>query len=100
MTPSLAAAQPHVARAGDEGAASPRGNVVPILLVFKVKVSSDAAEIQGLIERLVLVTAGASMFGVQVRELRAILLDPGKRVFQQDDEIGYEGRQGKGCLLN
>lgn len=65
-----------------------------------MKISSNPTEIQRLIEGLILITAGACTFGVQVRELRAVLLNPGKRVFHEDDEMGYEKRQGKGCLLN
>lgn len=64
-----------------------------------LKISSNRAEFQRLIEGLILITAGACMFGVQVGELRTILLNPGKRVFHKDDEMAYERRQGKGCLL-
>lgn len=75
-------------------------HVVPVLLDFKRKISSNPAEIQRIIERLILIMAGACTFGVQVRELRAILLNPGKRVFHEDNGMGYGRRQGRGCLLN
>lgn len=49
-------------RAGGGGAVSQPDNVVPILLVFKVKTSSNPAEIQRLMEGLILLTAGACTF--------------------------------------
>lgn len=98
MTASLE--QPRVLHAGDGGATSQRENVLPVLLVFKMKISSNPAEIQRIIEGYILITAGTCTFGVQVRELRAVLLNPGKRVFHKDNGMGYERRQGRGCLVN
>lgn len=48
-----------MAQAGDGGAVPHCDNIVPILLVFKMEISSNPAEIQRLIEGLILVTAGA-----------------------------------------
>lgn len=47
MTASLE--QPRVLHAGDGGATSQRENVLPVLLVFKMKISSNPAEIQRII---------------------------------------------------
>lgn len=62
--------------AGDGAAVSQREKVVPVLVVFKMKISSNPAEIQRIIEGLIWIAAGACTFGVQVMEL-----NPGKRVF-------------------
>lgn len=56
---------PPVAPAGEGGAAPQHDNVVAILLVFKMEISSNPAEIQRLIEGLVVVTAGALREGVE-----------------------------------
>lgn len=86
--------------AGDGCPISQCENVIPVLLVFKMKISSNPAQIQRIIEGSILITAGTCTCGVQVRELSAILLNPGKRVFHKDNEMGYERRQGKGCVPN
>lgn len=86
--------------AGDGCPISQCENVILVLLVFKMKISSNPAEIQRIIEGSILIIAGTCTCGVQVRELRAILLNPGKRVFHKDNEMRYERRQGKGCLPN
>lgn len=85
---------------GDGGAVSQCENVIPLLLVFKMKISSNPAEIQRIIEGFILIAAGTCTFGVQMKDLKAILLNPGKRAFHEDNEMEYERRQGKGCLLN